>query len=111
MPVGRTGRAYRSRFTRTTLQWCSKRWTARCARLIESEAADSAEVEVVAVSSGSRLGGRLLVMPGAVLVEFLPALEAAVQDADQSVGQLPKCGVMSYVPCSHGVVVGAGDTR
>lgn len=78
--------------------------------LIGSEAADSARGR-----GGCRVKrqpvDRLLLMPGVVLVEFRPGLEAAAQDVDQSVGQLPKCVVLSDVPCSHDVVVGAGDTR
>jgi hypothetical protein len=57
--------------------------------LIGSEAADSARGR-----GGCRVKrqpvDRLLLIPGVVLVEFRPGLEAAAQDVDQSVGQLPK---------------------
>ena len=55
-----------------------------------------------------RLGDRFVVVPGGVLVVARSGLEAAVQDADQPVGQLPQGGMVPDVPGSHGVVVDAG---
>lgn len=53
-------------------------------------------------------GGRVVAMPGGVLVVRRAGLEATVHDAHQSVGELPKCGVIYYYASSQGVVAGAG---
>ena len=54
------------------------------------------------VSSG---GGDLMV-PGRVFVVFRAGFEAAVQNADEPVRELPQRGVVAYLPCAERVVVG-----
>jgi hypothetical protein len=49
-----------------------------------------------------------VVAPSGLLVVADAGLEAAVEDADQPVGELPQRGVMPDAPSPQGVVVGAG---
>jgi len=58
------------------------------------------------LSSGDGSRGDLVVLPGDVLVVDGAGLEAAVQDADKSVRELPQGCVMGDVPGAERVVVG-----
>ena len=58
------------------------------------------------LSSGVGSRGDLVVLPGDVLVVDGAGLEAAVQDADKSVRELPQGCVMGDVPGAERVVVG-----
>src|SRR4029453_18372802 len=60
------------------------------------------------VSSGKRTG---VMRPGSCLVVERPGLEAAVQDADEPVGDLAQGGVVVGAAGSLLVVVGAGAGR
>ena len=53
-------------------------------------------------------GGGVVVGPGGVLVVEGAGLEAAVQDADEAVGELAQRGLVADVAGAQGVVVGAG---
>ena len=50
----------------------------------------------------------LLVVPGGVLVVEGAGFEAAVEDADEAVGQLAQGGVVALAAGAELVVVGAG---
>ena len=49
-----------------------------------------------------------MVRPGAVFVVDSSGFEAAVEDADEAVGELAQGGVVADVTGAHRVVVGAG---
>jgi hypothetical protein len=49
-----------------------------------------------------------VVLPGSVLVVEGAGLEAAVEDADEPVGELAQGGVVADVPAAQRVVIGAG---
>ena len=49
--------------------------------------------------------------PSGRLVVVGAGFEAAVQDADEPVGELPQCGVVVGAACAELVVVGAGTGR
>jgi len=51
----------------------------------------------------------LMVCPGVVLVVAGAGFEAAVEDADQPIGQLPQRGAVAGSSSAEPVVVGAGD--
>ena len=63
------------------------------------------------LSSGGGLQGVLVVRPGGGLVVEGAGLEAAVQDADEPVGELAQGGVVAGAPAARRVVVGAGAGR
>jgi len=60
------------------------------------------------MSSGRGRNFLLVGLPGHLLAVGGPGLEAAVQNADESVRELPQRGVVADVAAAKGVVVGAG---
>ena len=71
-------------------------------------ALNSAEIPGFASSSGC---GVLMVRPGAVFVVDSSGFEAAVEDADEAVGEPAQGGVVADVTAAHRGVVGAGAGR
>lgn len=63
------------------------------------------------MSSGRGRNFRLVVLPGLLFAVGGPGLETAVQDAYESVRELPQRGVVPDVAAPKGVVVSPGTGR